>query len=105
MGQGDSQGFVKKGLEKEIIMSKLLSKIGMGEELSRNFLAILIVAFGGAIIYGLPYFRFDYYDVYLKTYHLTNTEMGVFGSVLVYSAWCRTCSAAWWPTVFPPERF
>ena len=73
---------MKKGLEKEIIMSKLLSKIGMGEELSRNFLAILIVAFGGAIIYGLPYFRFDYYDVYLETYHLTNTEMGVFGSVL-----------------------
>ena len=47
-------------------MNKLLAKIGLGEKMSKNFLAILIVAFGGAIIYGLPYFRFDYYDVYLK---------------------------------------
>ena len=50
--------------------------------MSKHFLAILIVAFSGAIIYGLPYFRFDYYDVYLETYHLTNVQMGVFGSVL-----------------------
>lgn len=63
-------------------MKNLLSKIGFGEKMSKNFLAILIVAFGGAIIYGLPYFRFDYYDVYLETYNLTNTQMGVFGSVL-----------------------
>ncbi|NCE99802.1 nitrate/nitrite transporter [Emergencia sp. 1XD21-10] len=63
-------------------MQKLLQKIGLGEKMSRNFWAILTVAFGGAIIYGLPYFRFDYYDVYLETYHLTNTQMGVFGSVL-----------------------
>ena len=63
-------------------MQKLLQKIGLGEKMSKNFWAILIVAFGGAIIYGLPYFRFDYYDVYLETYHLTNTQMGVFGSVL-----------------------
>lgn len=63
-------------------MNKLLSKIGFGEKLSKNFWAILIVAFGGAIIYGLPYFRFDYYDVYLETYNLSNTQMGVFGSVL-----------------------
>lgn len=35
-------------------MNKLLSKIGFGEKLSKNFWAILIVAFGGAIIYGLP---------------------------------------------------
>ena len=53
-------------------MNKLLTKMGLGEKMSKNFLAILIVAFSGAIIYGLPYFRFDYYDVYLETYHLTN---------------------------------
>ena len=63
-------------------MNKLLAKIGLGEKMSKNFLAILIVAFGGAIIYGLPYFRFDYYDVYREAYHLTNVQMGVFGSVL-----------------------
>ena len=63
-------------------MSNLLKKIGLGEKMSKNFWAIIIVAFGGAIIYGLPYFRFDYYDAYLATYHLTNTQMGVFGSIL-----------------------
>lgn len=63
-------------------MKDLLKKIGLGEKLSKNFGAIVIIAFAGTIIYGLPYFRFDYYDVYVKTYHLTNTQMGVFGSVL-----------------------
>ena len=63
-------------------MRKGLQKLGLGEKMSQNFWAIMIIAFGGAIIYGLPYFRFDYYDVYLETYHLTNTEMGIFGSVL-----------------------
>ncbi len=63
-------------------MNKFLQKIGLGEKLSKNFWAIIIIAFGGTIIYGLPYFRFDYYDVYVEIYHLTNTQMGVFGSVL-----------------------
>ena len=35
----------------------------------------LLIAAGGAIIYGLPYFRYDYYDAYLEVYHLTNTQM------------------------------
>lgn len=59
-----------------------MSKIGLGEKTSKNLLAILIVAFGGAIIYGLPYFRFDYYDVYLEAYNLNDIQMGIFGSVL-----------------------
>ncbi|MBB5183874.1 MFS transporter [Catenisphaera adipataccumulans] len=63
-------------------MKKFMAKLGFGEKMTRNFWAIIIVAFGGAIIYGLPYFRFDYYDVYLSTYHLTNTQMGWFGSIL-----------------------
>lgn len=48
----------------------------------KHFIGILIVAFGGAIIYGLPYFRYDYYDAYLQVYNLTDTQMGVFGSIL-----------------------
>ena len=36
-------------------MNKLFAKIGLGEKMSKNFLAILIVAFGGAIIYGFPF--------------------------------------------------
>ena len=63
-------------------MTKLLQKLGLDEKMAKNFWAIIIVAFGGAIIYGLPYFRFDYYDAYLKVYHLTDLQMGVFGSIL-----------------------
>ncbi len=63
-------------------MNKFLAKIGITGKMAKNFWGILIVAFGGAIIYGLPYFRYDYYDAYLETYHLTNTQMGVFGSIL-----------------------
>ncbi len=62
-------------------MGKIFEKFGFGDEMSRNFIAILLVAAGGAIIYGLPYFRYDYYDAYLEVYHLTNTQMGVFGSI------------------------
>lgn len=63
-------------------MGNLLNKIGLGEKMAKNFWAIFIVAAGGAIIYGLPYFRYDYYDAYLEAYNLTNTQMGIFGSVL-----------------------
>lgn len=63
-------------------MTKLLQKLGLDEKMARNFWAIIIVAFGGAIIYGLPYFRYDYYDAYLEVYHLTDLQMGVFGSIL-----------------------
>ena len=63
-------------------MNNLLGKIGLNEKMAKNFGAILIIAISGAIIYGLPYFRYDYYDVYLEVYHLTNTQMGIFGSIL-----------------------
>ena len=60
-------------------MSKLMHKLVSDEKLAKNVWAIIIVAFGGAIIYGLPYFRYDYYDAYLEVYHLTDSQMGVFG--------------------------
>ena len=63
-------------------MSKLMHKLVSDEKLAKNVWAIIIVAFGGAIIYGLPYFRYDYYDAYLEVYHLTDSQMGVFGSIL-----------------------
>lgn len=44
-------------------------------------MAILLVAAGGSIIYGLPYFHYDYYEAYAQAYHLTNTQIGVFGSI------------------------
>lgn len=63
-------------------MNQLLEKIGIKGKLQRNFGAVLILAFSGSVIFGLPFFRFDYYDVYISTYHLTNTQMGVFGTVI-----------------------
>jgi nitrate/nitrite transporter NarK len=48
--------------------------------LKKNFLRLLILAFSGSIIYGLPYFRHYYYDTYVEIYHLTNTQMGALGS-------------------------
>ncbi len=63
-------------------MNQLLEKIGINGKLQKNFGAILILAFSGSVIFGLPFFRFDYYDVYISTYHLTNTQMGIFGTVI-----------------------
>lgn len=63
-------------------MNKIAQKIGLNEKLSKNFFAIIVVAFGGAIIYGLPYFRYDYYAAYLEVYNLTDNQAGIFGSIL-----------------------
>lgn len=63
-------------------MNKLLGKIGVRGKLAENFGAIVILALSGSVIFGLPFFRFDYYDAYITTYHLTNTQMGVFGTVI-----------------------
>ena len=63
-------------------MKKIFSKLGFDERMSKNFCAILIVAVGGAIIYGLPYFRYDYYNAYLVAYNVNDMQMGVFGSIL-----------------------
>lgn len=63
-------------------MENLLGKIGINGKLRANFGAIVILALGVCVISGLPFFRFDYYEVYISTYHLTNTQMGVFGTVI-----------------------
>lgn len=63
------------------MLNKLFLKLNFGEKLRKNLFAILLISFGGAIIYGLPYFRYDYYDAYLEAYNLNNTQMGVFGSI------------------------
>jgi nitrate/nitrite transporter NarK len=48
--------------------------------LKKNFMRIVLLAFAGSIIYGLPYFRLYYYDTYQELYHLTNVQMGLLGS-------------------------
>ncbi|GCF95627.1 MFS transporter [Enterococcus florum] len=48
--------------------------------LRKNFFTVILLAIAGSIIYGLAYFRLYYYDAYIATYHLTNTQMGSLGS-------------------------
>lgn len=50
-------------------------------KLKQNIWRLVLIAIAGSMIYGLPYFRSYYYDAYLTTYGLTNTQMGVFGSI------------------------
>ncbi len=50
-------------------------------KLKKNLFLLIVIAASGAIIYMLPYFRYDYYDVYVATYNLTDSQMGVFGSI------------------------
>lgn len=50
-------------------------------KLKRNIWRLIVITVAGAMIYGLPYFRSYYYDAYLETYHLTNTQMGMFGTM------------------------
>lgn len=50
-------------------------------KLKGNIWRLIILAVAGSLIYGLPYFRTYYYDAYLETYHLTNTQMGSLGSM------------------------
>ena len=63
-------------------MERFLERFGIRGKLRKNFGAIIILALSGSVIFGLPFFRFEYYDAYLATYHLTNTQMGVFGTVI-----------------------
>ena len=50
-------------------------------KLRKHLFPLVIITIAGAMIYGLPYFRSYFYDTYLSTYHLTNTQMGTFGSM------------------------
>ena len=59
-----------------------LEKIGIKGQFKLNFGAICMLAICGSAIMGLPFFRFEYYDAYMATYHLTNTQMGFFGTII-----------------------
>lgn len=50
-------------------------------KLKKNIWRLVLLTAAGSLIYGLPYFRSYYYDAYLEVYHLTNTQMGMFGSM------------------------
>lgn len=50
-------------------------------KLKRNIWRLVLITIAGSMIYGLPYFRSYYYDAYLEAYNLTNTQMGMFGTM------------------------
>lgn len=50
-------------------------------KLKKNIGRLVILTIAGSLIYGLPYFRSYYYDAYLNAYNLTNTQMGMFGTM------------------------
>lgn len=63
-------------------MGALLEKAGVRGKLRANFWSVALLGLAASAIFGLPYFRFEYYDAYVATYGLTNTQMGVLGSVV-----------------------
>ena len=50
-------------------------------KLKKNIWKLVLLTAAGSLIYGLPYFRSYYYDAYLDVYNLSNTQMGMFGSM------------------------
>ena len=55
--------------------------MGTQSKLKKNMLRLILISIAGTMIYGLLYFRSYYYDAYLQTYGLTNSQMGMFGSI------------------------
>lgn len=49
--------------------------------LKKNIPTLIILIISGAFIYTLPYFRNYYYDTFIKSFHISNTQMGALGSV------------------------
>ena len=48
--------------------------------LKKNFFLLIVLTMSGAFIYSLPYFRSYYYDAFMATFQMTNTEMGLCGT-------------------------
>lgn len=62
-------------------ISSMLNKILPQEgKLKKNLLQIFLLTVSGSVIFGLPYFRFYFYDAFVSTFNLTNTQMGTLGS-------------------------
>lgn len=46
-----------------------------------NIVKIILLSFGGGIIYVLPYLRFGFWDAMINNLHLTNTQLGEIGAI------------------------
>lgn len=73
-------------------------------KLKRNIFRLILISIAGSIIYGLPYFRSYYYDAYLQTYHLTNAQMGVFGSIFGVMGACSYLFGGVVADIFSPRK-
>ena len=49
-------------------------------KLKKNMPTLIILIISGALIYALPYFRNYYYDAFVESFGITNTQMGALGS-------------------------
>lgn len=48
--------------------------------LRKNIFTVILLSFSGSLIYGLPYYRYYFYDSYMTVYNLNNVKMGLLGS-------------------------
>lgn len=71
--------------------------------LKRNMPTLLILIVSGALIYALPYFRYYYYDAFVKLFNINNTQMGAlgsaFGGTAIIGYMCGGFFADRWPPV------
>lgn len=58
-----------------------MGEVQTTSKLKKHMFHLVLITIAGAMIYGLPYFRSYFYDAYLETYNLTNTQMGMFGAM------------------------
>jgi len=54
--------------------------ISRSTKLKHNILLLALLTLSGSFIYSLPYFRLYYYDAFLETFLMTNTEAGLCGT-------------------------
>lgn len=70
--------------------------------LKRNMPTLFILIVSGALIYALPYFRYYYYDAFIKLFNINNTQMGALGSAFggtsIIGYMCGGFFADRWPT-------
>lgn len=50
-------------------------------QLKKNMPTLIVLIISGAFIYALPYFRNYYYDTFVQSFNITNTQMGALGSI------------------------
>lgn len=78
-----------------------VNEVKKESKLKQNMPTLIILMISGAMVYSLPYFKNYYYDAFVKYYNLTNTQMGILGSIFgatsVFSYFFGGILADRWP--------